>query len=638
MSAPRTAWPRSSATRLAQAIATVVMLALLLALASPSFALKRLEGGGPDQELIDRLEDAKDELPQPPATRPATIRGHVYYNDQRTDGLFADRHDMQTKTGGRQCKAAGKVSDCRAVSKRLTALRADRKAQAALIEDFKGGSVDHLKEQLANLDAQIARDEANLATCNACGPNWLAGKYMVVDVLDSRCNKPEPLAKATVGHDGAFTATFSTDDACKSGGAAAVELRVRLKFCNASYCFSINEKRNDPYAVVHPGASAARPLAVKAGDDITVNTLFFNTGGDDPGVPNNHSVAANYYASIVDAILTLHRTNPIPFYGDRFGEIQYIFPSTDSGTATARSPTEVAISNYDSQPPELKGAFAWIDGKTPAHEYGHILMQRAWDGSYGFDAIGTTAHDYAKAPEPSAQFAFKEAWAEFVARVVFKPTRGCHRRGFDKNGEVAIDCGAIAKRLADLRADRAELAGVIEDFKGGSIDHLKGQLANLDAQIATEDKKLADCRADPTEVDYSNSQTYEGDSLEDTDQNLKGPLGEGAQWRDNVVKALCDWYDDSDDDDRHLAGGGDHFAAEDIYSMWSNLRQMYVDADKYGGQYKKPGLWFCDYVSYYLDVRKSASAVGASVHADYESSIRDLIYNNNIGCSMGAPD
>ena len=72
--------------------------------------------------------------------------------------------------------------------------------------------------------------------------------------------------------------------------------------------------------------------------------------------------------------------------------------------------------------------------------------------------------------------------------------------------------------------------------------------------------------------------------------------------------------------------------------MWSNLRQMYVDADRYGGQYEKPGLWFCDYVRYYLDVRKSASAVGASVHADYEASIRDLIYNNNIGCSMGTPD
>ena len=115
-------------------------------------------------------------------------------------------------------------------------------------------------------------------------------------------------------------------------------------------------------------------------------------------------------------------------------------------------------------------------------------------------------------------------------------------------------------------------------------------------------------------------------------------MGEGASWRDNVAKALCDWYDSTVDNDPDAAGPGDHFAAEDIHSMWSNLRNMYLDADKYGGQYKNPGLWFCDYVSYYLDVRKSAAAVGATEHANYENSIRDLIYNNNIACSMPSPD
>ena len=72
--------------------------------------------------------------------------------------------------------------------------------------------------------------------------------------------------------------------------------------------------------------------------------------------------------------------------------------------------------------------------------------------------------------------------------------------------------------------------------------------------------------------------------------------------------------------------------------MWANLRNMYVEADKYGGEFKKPGLWFCDYIRYYLDVRKSVAEVGAESHANYEKSIRDLIYNNNIGCSMSSPD
>jgi hypothetical protein len=201
----------------------------------------------------------------------------------------------------------------------------------------------------------------------------------------------------------------------------------------------------------------------------------------------------------------------------------------------------------------LGGRFAWVDGKTPAHEYGHIMMQRAWDGSYGFKGVGISAGDDEKAP--SQQIAFKEAWAEFIARVVFQPTRGCDRPGFDDNANT----------------------------------------------------------------------------------KLNGPLGEGAQWRDNIIKALCDWYNARDDDDTNLAGPGDHFTAEDIYSMWSNLRRMYVDADKYGGKFKDPGLWFCDYVQYYLDVRKSASVEGQSSHESYETKIRDLIYNNNIGCFMPAP-
>jgi len=294
-------------------------------------------------------------------------------------------------------------------------------------------------------------------------------------------------------------------------------------------------------------------MPVKAGDDITMTTLNFSTAAD-PALPNNYSIAANYYASIVDTILTLHKDSTVPFYKEEFGEIQFIFPSEESDSATAHSPTEVAISNYDSQPEELGGHFTWVDGKTPAHEYGHVMMQRAWGGSYGFVGVGISAVDDEKAP--SQQIAFKEAWAEFITRVVFPVTRGCDRSGFDDNANV----------------------------------------------------------------------------------KLNGPLGEGTWWRGNIIKALCDWYDATPDDDPILAGAGDHFTVEDIYSMWYNLRYMYVDADQYGGAFENPGLWFCDYIRYYLDVRKSASAVGQSAHDSYENSIRDLIYNNNIGCFMTPPN
>ena len=63
--------------------------------------------------------DCPRELNKSCSTTPstATIRGTVFYNDQRTDGLFADRRDLDTGKPGLQCSAAGKKPDCSATSK-----------------------------------------------------------------------------------------------------------------------------------------------------------------------------------------------------------------------------------------------------------------------------------------------------------------------------------------------------------------------------------------------------------------------------------------------------------------------------------------------------------------------------------------
>ena len=66
---------------------------------------------------------------------------------------------------------------------------------------------------------------------------------------------------------------------------------------------------------------------------------------------------------------------------------------------------------------------------------------------------------------------------------------------------------------------------------------------------------------------------------------------------------------------------------------------MYVDAARYSaGIFTNPGPRVCDYVDDgTLNVRKSAAEVGAASYASYESSLADLIYNNNIACSMMEP-
>ncbi len=429
-----------------------------------------------------------------------TIRGRVFYNDRRDHGLFAAR---RTPTGavGTRCNTAGQ------------------------------------------------RDDGT-----ACSLNWLGAQYAVVDVLDLddgyglldvNCHPEVVLGSVAVNYDGSFAATVSVDDACNHDDLGnAIALRVRLRYCGP-WCFSLNTEEDAPYALYHPGASAASPRIVAPGADVSVGDMYFNPAGSPTTVANNTSRAASYYASLVDTILTVHRDAGVPFYKSSFGEIQYVYPSSLTATATAKSPTLVVISSTLDP--------GWVGGKTSAHEYGHVLMQRAWDGDYGFDGVGISANDSTIAP--SRQIAFKEAWAEFIARAVFPLTYGCGLASFDDNATSP----------------------------------------------------------------------------------LPGALGQGAQWRLNVTKALCDWYDGRNDDDAALAGAGDHFAADGIYSMWFNLRQMYLTASLYGGDYAGEGLWFCDYVDYYLDVRQSTAAVGAASHANYVSTITDLIYNNNIACFLPAP-
>lgn len=432
----------------------------------------------------------------------ATISGKVVYNDRRNHGLFAARRTL-TGAVGEKCGTDGLWPDG-----------------------------------------------------TSCATHWLAGQYMVVDVyerdtgfgiLDVNCHDSEKIASATVAYDGTFSVTFPTADACNHDDYAGtmITLNTRLKFCGTDWCFSLDSDDDTPYTLYYPGASYASPVRVDAGDSVALAAMAFYPATATSTDINDYSIAANLYASLVDTVLTVHRDNGVPFYKDEFGELQYIYPSTETSTATTKSASRVVD----------KVNTTWDPGLTPAHEFGHVLMLRAWDGDYGFNGVGISAGDDAAAV--SQQIAFKEAWAEFIAHAVFPLTNGCDLASFDDNAN-----------------------------KPGT---------------------------DPW-----------------------GPLGAGTWWRLNVTKSLCDWYDARFDNDAALAGGGDHFTA-DLYSLWYNMRRMYVDAALYGGDYSGVGLYFCDYVSYYLDVRNSAAAVGASDHNAKVSSITDLIYNNNIACFLPAP-
>lgn len=416
------------------------------------------------------------------------------------------------------------------------------------------GHFDRRWDPDGNQGQQCGPDGVRGENDEPCHYNYLGAYRMVVDVIErdtgypvlaSGCEREDRLLSVSVQPDGEFSATFAPTDPCEADdwSLPRIELRVRTRYCG-SWCASFNTSWDDPYALDHPNATYDQPLAVSSGSSYDVGDMYFALQGGHPLIADDYSITANLYASLVDTIETVHTEHGVPFYESEFGEVQYIYPSSGTDSGTTRSESEV----------ELARIWEWPDSGIVAHEYGHVLMLRAWGGHYGYDGYGTPWGP--GSPQPK-RIAFKEGWANFIERSILS----------------AGGCG------------------------GDSFD----------------DNKLG--------------------------RALPGELGEGSEWVVNVWKLLCDWYDASpadDDDDSSLAGAGDHFAEIDFYSMWFNLRNMYVRRSEYGGDYAE-GLWICDWVDYFLNVRKSASAVGQFLHDYYVDEVTDLIFNNNIGCFLPTP-
>jgi hypothetical protein len=112
-----------------------------------------------------------------------TIRGAVFYNDRRTDGLFEARRD-KSKDPGQRCDASGQ------------------------------------------------RDGTN----TPCRPNWLGGKYMVVDVIERDLYIPAREAPAACKTEEISTFQSQPDDS----GFEWVSGKTPAHVCSSEMTFRTN--------------------------------------------------------------------------------------------------------------------------------------------------------------------------------------------------------------------------------------------------------------------------------------------------------------------------------------------------------------------------------------------------------------
>jgi hypothetical protein len=250
---------------------------------------------------------------------------------------------------------------------------------------------------------------------SATATNYLGAMDVVADIYEidnasgSSCVGQEKIGSATVGPDGSFRKEIVASDPC---GPAALEIAVifRTRFCNSTRCFSVvADDEETVYRIAANGASPSSPRSVTGGT-LDIGDSLFQTPRDD-----EYAMAANVYASIVDATRVLHRSGSIPFRKSEFGELYAVFPSTLKTVATTTGPDQIHIPM----------PATWVKGTGVVHEFGHALHMRTWDGTTGTCGDcpgGQYARDgddtWGRASREYPHAAFSEGWANFVRRVV----------------------------------------------------------------------------------------------------------------------------------------------------------------------------------------------------------------------------
>ena len=345
-----------------------------------------------------------------PPSADVTITGKLFYNDLRLNGRFDERRDPDGNPG-------------------------------VGISSLINGINKSCYKAKASCGPLLVNQENLLAARKVVATFWEVDRgYESKDRMV--CEDLKYLGRSTVGTYGTYSLVLPNliDDCPDGNPSAEIAVMFRLKFCNEDkYCFQLdrkNEKGQRIYQKYHRDAKPWNPLIVSLGS--THDLVDEKFGGDlSHDIGKEWAIAANHYATLVDAMHVLHDDAEIPF---RFNEYGGLVVYMCSGAYKADlSDTEkeeecfngraYGTSNIGTSEP------FWPLGPLMAHEYGHIIDGRtgyktncrAWgleDCHYGrqpddeidgykVNSWSATSYEYPYA-------ALIEGWGSFVSRAVME--------------------------------------------------------------------------------------------------------------------------------------------------------------------------------------------------------------------------
>ncbi len=199
----------------------------------------------------------------------------------------------------------------------------------------------------------------------------------------------------------------------------AVSLRFLLRQCNDVLCYSFQDDRGDLYSLIHPDASLSAPLQLGQRTSYDLPDAIFQPQNVADGESDNHPHAINHFMGLTEVIYDWSIDAAVPFDQEAFGELVVTMPAVIDTVGQTR--------NYDDiQMPENKKT--WVRGQKIAHEYGHVLQMRSWEGQYWFDSPRPS---WSAKSKQRNEIAFKEGWANFIPRASFS-NMACQKK-FDLN-------------------------------------------------------------------------------------------------------------------------------------------------------------------------------------------------------------
>jgi len=280
------------------------------------------------------------------------------------------------------------------------------------------------------------------------------------------CSALTHAGTTTINQDGTYSWTGQVCETCGAdddGGQNAslsIAVKVSLRNCTDSgtRCFSVANPHGAG-ATNHFDDNWGGSTWTKWADGATDTAPYITAGTNVPLAVDRFEVstvgqtarAANIFASLVDVTRKVHVQLNVPF---GHPEVVTYFPSSSGTVAHSHESGRICVPDG--------GDGTWIDGREPAHEYGHLLHFWEWGGygkwvSYSYDSDGDGHIDTASDSDGDGvndvdvdgdgdlvdetaeststrewnNAAFKEGWANFIAGVTFDGTgspRGCDLR------------------------------------------------------------------------------------------------------------------------------------------------------------------------------------------------------------------